>query len=320
MREPRVPREPREPRARAPRDPATPTPATPSLDEVRDIVHRIVGATSAGAGTARMTTASAPEPATSAVPGAAPAAQEGVAIALGAARVGYHGHAADVPGDLARYIDHTLLRPDASATDIDRLCAEAAEYRFAAVCINPTWVRRATENLRGTDVTVASVIGFPFGAATSEVKAFEARRAIRDGAREIDMVINIGALKSGMLDAVREDIAGVSDACHEAGAANKVIIETALLTDEEKVIACQLAKQANADMVKTSTGYASGGATVFDVALMRETVGPKMGVKAAGGIRTAEDVQAMIAAGATRIGASAGVKIVTGEKGAHGHD
>ena len=303
-----------------PRDPATPTPATLSPDEVRDIVRRIVDATSAGAGTARMTTASAPEPAMNAAPGAAPAAQEGVAIALGAARVGYHGHAADVPGDLARYIDHTLLRPDASATDIDRLCAEAAEYRFAAVCINPTWVRRATENLRGTNVTVASVIGFPFGAATSEVKAFEARRAIRDGAREIDMVINIGALKSGMLDAVREDISGVSDVCHEAGAANKVIIETALLTDEEKVIACQLAKQAKADMVKTSTGYASGGATVFDVALMRETVGPKMGVKAAGGIRTAEDVQAMIAAGATRIGASAGVKIVTGEKGAHGHD
>ena len=239
-------------------------------------------------------------------------------VAGGASRVAYQGRAADVPGDLARYIDHTLLKPDASAADIDRLCAEAAEHRFAAVCINPTWVRRAAENLRGTDVAVASVIGFPFGAATSEVKALEARRAIRDGAREIDMVINIGALKSGMLDAVREDIAQVSDACREAGAANKVIIETALLTDEEKVIACQLARQAKADMVKTSTGYASGGATVFDVALMRETVGPKMGVKAAGGIRTAEDVQEMIAAGATRIGASAGVRIVTGEKGAHG--
>ena len=239
-------------------------------------------------------------------------------VAGGAARVDYHGRAADVPADLAHYIDHTLLRPDASAADIDRLCAEAAEYRFAAVCINPTWVRRAADNLRGTDVVVASVIGFPFGAATSEVKALEARRAIRDGAREIDMVINIGALKSGMLDAVREDIARVSDACREAGALNKVIIEAALLTDEEKVIACQLAKQAKADMVKTSTGYASGGATVFDVALMREAVGPKMGVKAAGGIRTAQDVQDMIAAGATRIGASAGVRIVTGEKGAHG--
>src|ERR1700690_174691 len=239
-------------------------------------------------------------------------------VAGGASRVDYHGRAADVPADLAHYIDHTLLRPDASAADIDRLCAEAAEYRFAAVCINPTWVRRAAHNLRGTDVVVASVIGFPFGAAPSEVKALEARRAIRDGAGEIDMVINIGALKSGMFDAVREDIARVSDACREAGALNKVIIEAALLTDEEKVIACQLAKQAKADMVKTSTGYASGGATVFDVALMREAVGPKMGVKAAGGIRTAQDVQDMIAAGATRIGASAGVRIVTGEKGAHG--
>ncbi len=240
-------------------------------------------------------------------------------VAGGASRVEFQGRAADVPGDLAHYIDHTLLRPDASAADIDRLCAEAAEHRFAAVCINPTWVHRAAENLRGTDVAVASVIGFPFGAGTTEVKALEARRAIRDGAREIDMVINIGALKSGMLDAVRDDIARVSDACREAGAANKVIIETALLTDEEKVIACQLARQAKADFVKTSTGYASGGATVFDVALMRETVGPTMGVKAAGGIRTAEDVQDMIAAGATRIGASAGVKIVTGEKGAHGN-
>ena len=239
-------------------------------------------------------------------------------VAGGATRVGYHGQADDVPSDLARYIDHTLLRPDASAADIDRLCTEAKEHRFAAVCINPTWVRRAAENLRGTDVAVASVIGFPFGAGTGEVKAHEARRAIRDGAREIDMVINIGALKSGMLDAVREDIAGVSDACREAGAANKVIIETGLLTDAEKVIACRLAQQAKADFVKTSTGYAKGGATVFDVALMREAVGPRMGVKAAGGIRTAEDMQDMIAAGATRIGASAGVKIVMGEKVAHG--
>ncbi len=239
-------------------------------------------------------------------------------VAGGASRVEYHGAAADVPRDLARYIDHTLLKPEATAAEIDRLCAEAAEHGFAAVCVNPTWVRRAADNLRGTDVAVASVIGFPFGASTSEVKAVEARRAIRDGAREIDMVLNIGALKSGMQDAVREDIAKVSDACHEAGAANKVIIETGLLTDEEKVMACRLASQAKADFVKTSTGYAKGGATVFDVALMREVVGPKMGVKASGGIRTAEDVQDMIAAGATRIGASAGVKIVTGEKGAHG--
>ncbi len=233
-------------------------------------------------------------------------------VANGATRITYQGDGVEVPRDLARYIDHTLLRPDATAAEIDRLCAEAREYRFAAVCINPVWVRRAAANLRGSEVPVASVVGFPFGATTGEVKAIEARRAIRDGAREIDMVINIGALKSGLQDVVREDVARVSDACHESGALNKVIIETALLTDEEKVIACRLAQLGRADYVKTSTGYASGGATVFDVALMRETVGPRMGVKAAGGIRTAEDVEEMVAAGATRIGASAGVRIVTG--------
>lgn len=237
-------------------------------------------------------------------------------VTNGASRIAYHGRGGDVPQDLAPYIDHTLLRPDATAADIDQLCDEAIEHRFAAVCINPTWVRRAADRVRGTGVAVASVIGFPFGAATSDIKAMEARRAIRDGAREIDMVINIGALKSGLRDVVREDIAKVSDACHEAGTLNKVIIEAALLSDEEKVIACMLAKEAKADYVKTSTGYASGGATVFDVALMRETVGPRLGVKASGGIRTAEDVQDMIAAGATRIGASAGVKIVTGEESA----
>ena len=239
-------------------------------------------------------------------------------VAGGATRVEYHGQAADVPTDLARYIDHTLLRPDAVVADIDKLCAEAAEFRFAAVCVNPTWVRRAADDLRNSDVGVASVVGFPFGATPTEIKVFEARRAIRDGAREIDMVINIGALKSGLQAQAREDIARVADACHEAGALCKVIIETGLLTDEEKVIACRLAQLGKADFVKTSTGYTKGGATVFDVALMRETVGPKMGVKASGGIRTAEDVQDMIAAGATRIGASAGVKIVTGEKGVHG--
>ena len=222
------------------------------------------------------------------------------------------------PLDLARYIDHTLLKPDATAADIDKLCDEAAEHHFASVCVNPAWVRRAANRLRDTDVAVASVVGFPFGATPSDVKAFEARRAIRDGAREIDMVINIGALKSGDHDLVRRDIARVSDACHDSGAINKVIIEAALLSDAEKIIASRLAKEARADMVKTSTGYAKGGATVFDVALMRETVGPKMGVKAAGGIRTAEDVQEMIAAGATRIGASAGVKIVSGQGGASG--
>jgi deoxyribose-phosphate aldolase len=236
----------------------------------------------------------------------------------GAERIEYHGDANAVPLDLARYIDHTLLKPDASAAEIDKLCDEAAEHGFASVCVNPTWVRRAATRLRDTDVAVASVIGFPFGATPSDVKAFEARRAVRDGAREIDMVINIGALKSGDYDLVRSDIARVSDACHESGAINKVIIEAALLSDAEKIIASRLAREAKADMVKTSTGYAKGGATVYDVALMREAVGPRMGVKAAGGIRTAEDVQEMIAAGATRIGASAGVKIVSGQGGASG--
>jgi deoxyribose-phosphate aldolase len=294
---------------------------TDAIDQRNDLVEAITREVLAALGGGGAPAATPGDPCASCVRGCAAQCATKVRdiVAGGASRIEYHGHAAEVPGDLARYIDHTLLKPDASAAQIDRLCAEAAEHRFAAVCINPTWVRRAAENLRGTDVAVASVIGFPFGAGTSEVKALEARRAIRDGAREIDMVINIGALKSGMLDIVREDIARVSDACHESGAANKVIIEAALLTDEEKVIACQLAKQAKADMVKTSTGYASGGATVFDVALMREAVGPTMGVKAAGGIRTAEDMQDMIAAGATRIGASAGVKIVTGARGAHGN-
>jgi len=239
-------------------------------------------------------------------------------VASGAARIGYCGNGAEVPKDLAEYIDHTLLRPDASEADIDRLCDEAVEYGFAAVCINPVWVPRAAGRLRGAGVTVASVIGFPLGANTPEIKAMEARRALRDGAREIDMVINIGALKSGDQDLVQRDIAGVSDACREVGALNKVIIEAAYLTDEEKVIACRLAQMGRADYVKTSTGFGPGGATVFDVALMREVVGDKMGVKAAGGIHTAEEVREMITAGATRIGASAGVRIVAGEEGESG--
>ena len=233
----------------------------------------------------------------------------------GAERIGYCGNGADVPKPLASYIDHTLLRPDASPADIDELCDEAAEYGFAAVCINPTWVARAKRRLRDAGVMVASVVGFPLGANTPEIKAMEARRALRDGAREIDMVINIGALKGGEHDLVRRDIAGVSDACREVGALNKVIIEAAYLSDEEKVIACRLAVAGRADYVKTTTGFGPGGATVFDVALMREVVGEKMGVKAAGGIHTADEVREMITAGATRIGASAGVRIVSGEEG-----
>ncbi len=234
-------------------------------------------------------------------------------VANGADRVAFHGDGSEVPLDLARYIDHTLLRPDATAEEIDELCAEAREFNFASVCINPTWVRRATASLRGTDVAVCTVIGFPLGATTPDVKAWEARKALRDGAREVDMVINVGALKSGDYQLVLQDIERVVDAAHEVGAICKVILETGLLTDEEKVMASALARQAHADFVKTSTGFGHGGATVYDVALMRETVGPEMGVKASGGVRTAEDVEDMISAGATRIGASAGVAIVSGE-------
>jgi len=239
-------------------------------------------------------------------------------VANGAARLGYCGAGVDVPRDLAQFIDHTLLRPDATPAHNDRLCDEAAEYGFAAVCINPSWVARAKRRLRNAGVTVASVVGFPLGANTPEIKAMEARRALRDGAREIDMVINIGALKGDKHDLVKRDIAGVSDACREVGALNKVIIEAAYLTDEEKVIACRLAVAGRAHYVKTSTGFGPGGATVFDVALMREVVGAKVGVKAAGGIHTADEVREMITAGATRIGASAGVRIVTGEEGESG--
>jgi len=236
-------------------------------------------------------------------------------VANGADRVSFHGEAADVPLDLAKYIDHTLLKPEATASDIDRLCAEAREYRFASVCVNPTWVKRAASQLQDSGVVTCSVIGFPLGATPPEIKATEARRALRDGAREVDMVINIGALKSGDVALVREDISKVVDAAHEVGALCKVILETALLNDEEKVVASSLAKAAKADFVKTSTGFGPGGATVYDVALMRETVGPDMGIKAAGGVRTLEDVEDMLAAGATRIGASAGVQIVAGEQG-----
>lgn len=230
----------------------------------------------------------------------------------GADRVAYHGDAEDVPVDLAKYIDHTLLRPDATLAEIEVLCDEALAFGFASVCINPTWVRVAAERLRGSPVKVCTVIGFPLGANTPDIKSMEARKALREGAREVDMVINIGALKSGDLELVRMDIEKVVDAAHESGAICKVILETSLLTDEEKVVASSLAKQAKADFVKTSTGFGGGGATVYDVALMRETIGPDMGVKASGGVRTLEDAEDMIAAGATRIGASAGVQIVGG--------
>jgi len=233
-------------------------------------------------------------------------------LAAGATRVSFNGAGADVPSDLAGFIDHTLLRPDATAAEVDRMCDEAREYGFASVCVNPVWIKRVAERLKGSDVVACAVVGFPFGATMPEIKAMEARRAIRDGAREIDMVINVGALKSGDYALVERDVAGVAEAAREVGAVCKVILETAMLTDEEKVIGSRLAVKAKADFVKTSTGFGGGGATVYDVALMREAVGPGVGVKASGGIRSASDARQMIAAGATRIGASAGIQIVTG--------
>jgi deoxyribose-phosphate aldolase len=219
-----------------------------------------------------------------------------------------------IPGnmDLAKTIDHTLLKPDATQDQIAQLCFEARKYGFASVCVNPTWVELCAKLLEGSPVKVCSVIGFPLGATMPEVKAFETQEALDHGATEIDMVINIGALKARDLDLVAKDIRGVVQTAHARGALVKVIIEAVLLNDEEKTIACLLAKEAGADFVKTSTGFASGGATVHDVELMRKAVGPEMGVKAAGGVRTFEDAEKMIRAGATRIGASAGVKILQG--------
>ena len=215
------------------------------------------------------------------------------------------------PKDIAELIDHTLLNPDATENDIIKFCAEARDFGFASVCVNPTFVSLAQEELAGTNVRVCTVVGFPLGAHMSEVKSFEARQAIRQGAQEIDMVINIGALKSGHDELVFEDIRKVVEACEEGGTLSKVIIEAALLTDEEKIRACELSKRAQANYVKTSTGFASGGATESDVALMSSVVKSYgMGVKAAGGIKTLEDLKKMVSSGATRIGASAGVKIM----------
>lgn len=242
-----------------------------------------------------------------------PARVQGV-LDAGASRLGLHANAGG-EGGVASTIDHTLLKPDATAADIDTLCREAAEWKFATVCVNPTWVARAAAHLRGTGVGVCSVVGFPLGATTPDVKQYEARRAIFDGATEIDMVLNVGALKSGDVRLVTDDIRAVVGACAERGVTSKVILETALLTDEEKVTACTLAKAAGADFVKTSTGFGPGGATTADVALMRRVVGAEMGVKASGGVRDLQQVKAMVAAGATRIGASAGVRIVKESRG-----
>lgn len=214
--------------------------------------------------------------------------------------------------NIAQMIDHTLLKPDATPQQIAQLCAEAREYGFVAVCVNPVHVAQAAALLSGSATVVCSVAGFPLGATSTAVKVFETRQAIADGAREIDMVISIGHLKNGDTDFVLNDIRSVVDAAHTGGAICKVIIETALLTDEEKRRACTLVVEAGADFVKTSTGFASGGATVADVALMRTVVGDRARIKAAGGIRTLADARAMIAAGAARIGTSSGVAIVRG--------
>ena len=237
-----------------------------------------------------------------------------VVVDAGATRLGMHA-AGGVPTGVAGMIDHTLLKPDATRAEIEKLCREAAEFRFATVCVNPVWVAEAARLLRGSGVGVCSVVGFPLGATTADVKHYETRRAIFDGAVEIDMVINVGALKSADLRTVERDIEAVVEPCRQCGAISKVIIEAALLTDEEKITACTLSKAAGADFVKTSTGFGPGGATAADVALMRRVVGADMGVKAAGGVRDLEGLRAMVAAGATRVGASAGVKIVQESKG-----
>ena len=215
---------------------------------------------------------------------------------------------------IAAMIDHTLLKPDASAEQIARLCAEAREYSFASVCVNPSYVPQCAQALEGSPVKVCTVIGFPLGATTSAAKAFEAKEAVDNGAGEVDMVVNVGRIKSGDWDYVQADIRAVVEAV-KGRALTKVIIETCLLTDDEKVKVCAIAKAAGADFVKTSTGFSTGGAKVEDIALMRRTVGPEMGVKASGGIHNAAEAKAMIEAGATRIGASAGIAIVNGIEG-----
>ena len=212
--------------------------------------------------------------------------------------------------EVAKLIDHTILKPDAVRADIERVCREALQYNFASVCVNPCWVPLVAKALAGSEVKVCSVVAFPFGATATAAKVAESEIVMHEGAAELDMVINIGALRSGETGLVGDDIAAVVSAAHSRGAIVKVIIESALLTDDQIVTVCNLAKEAQADFVKTSTGFASGGATVAAVELMRRTVGPMMGVKASGGIRTLDDLKKMVAAGASRVGASAGIQIV----------
>src|SRR6266436_8929798 len=230
-------------------------------------------------------------------------------VDAGAERIGIVLGETATAHDWASLIDHTLLKPEASESDIRKLCEEAAQFGFASVCVNPAWVKKAAQFLKGTGVPVCTVIGFPLGATLSDVKAYEARRAIFNGAREVDMVINVGALKSGDDCLVEHDIHSVVEVAHEYNVICKVIIETALLNDDEKVRACLAAKNAGADFVKTSTGFSKGGATVADIALMRRVVGSELGVKASGGVKGLDDARKLVEAGATRIGASVGVKI-----------
>ena len=241
-------------------------------------------------------------------------------VQAGAERIAAGLGATPAKAEMASMIDHTLLKPEATPDQIAQLCYEARKHGFAAVCVNPTHVQLAAQLLKGASVAVCTVVGFPLGATPPEVKAYEAQLAMDQGATEIDMVINVGALKSKDYALVARDIRAVVRVCHTRTPAVlvKVIIEAVLLSEEEKIAACLLAKESGADYVKTSTGFASGGATVADVALMRRVVGSTMGVKAAGGVRTAADAQALVAAGATRIGASAGVKIIQGEAAGEG--
>ncbi len=231
-------------------------------------------------------------------------------IAVGATRISASERLTKIDPSIAALIDHTILKPEATRADVIKVCREAREYSFASVCVNSYWVPLVRKELAGSPVKVCTVVGFPLGAASTEAKAAEASTAVCAGAQEVDMVINVGALRSGDQEAVKADIEEVVRVSHRGGAIVKVILETALLDDNQKAVACMLAKEAGADFVKTSTGFGPSGATAHDIALMREVVGPQMGVKASGGIRTLQDVQAMTAAGATRIGASASVKIV----------
>lgn len=240
-------------------------------------------------------------------------------MAAGADRVSASEKLTKIDTAIAAMIDHTLLKPEATAGEIEKVCAEARKYSFASVCVNPFWVPKVAKLLAGSPVKVCTVVGFPLGATSTESKRAETEIALAHGAQEIDMVINVGSLKSGDSETVRADIAAVVEAAHKGGAIVKVIIETALLDDNQKAIACTLSKLAGADFVKTSTGFAKGGATAHDIALMRKVVGPEIGVKASGGVRSLEDARQMAAAGATRIGASASVKIVEGAAAAGGY-